>query len=233
MSSRLGRLDGPGRVAMLSVHTSPLDRPGGGDAGGLNVYVVETAKRLADRGVAVEIFTRSTSSEVAPTVLMHPGVLVRNVTAGPFEGLGKSDLPAQFCAFSAAVLRTEAYHEPGWYDLIHSHYWLSGQVGWLASERWGVPLVHTAHTLGKVKNTALAEGDAPEPLARIIGEEQVVAAADRLIASTAEEAGQLVELYGADPDRASIRCPRASTWTCSGRATARPSDPLWGSRPMT
>ena len=99
------------------------------------------------------------------------------------------------------MLRTEAYHEPGWYDLVHSHYWLSGQVGWLASERWGVPLVHTAHTLGKVKNDALADGDAPEPLSRIIGEEQVVAAADRLIASTAEEAAQLVELYGADPAR--------------------------------
>ena len=184
---------------MLSVHTSPLDAPGGGDAGGLNVYVVETAKRLADVGVAVEIFTRATSSELPATVTMHPGVLVRHVTAGPFEGLGKADLPAQLCAFTAAVLRTEAQHEPGWYDLIHSHYWLSGQAGWLASERWGVPLVHTAHTLGKVKNSALADGDGPEPLSRIIGEQQVVAAADRLVASTAEEGRQLVELYGADP----------------------------------
>jgi D-inositol-3-phosphate glycosyltransferase len=189
----------PGRIAMLSVHTSPLDAPGGGDAGGLNVYVVETAKRLADAGVEVEIFTRATSSGLAPTVRMHPGVLVRHVTAGPFEGLGKADLPAQLCAFTAAVLRTEAYHEPGWYDLIHSHYWLSGQVGWLARERWGVPLVHTAHTLGKVKNSALAEGDGPEPLSRIVGEEQVVAEAGRLVASTVEEARQLVELYGADP----------------------------------
>jgi D-inositol-3-phosphate glycosyltransferase len=201
MASRLGQLAQPGRVAMLSVHTSPLDTPGGGDAGGLNVYVVETARRLADAGTAVEIFTRATSSELAATVAMHPGVLVRHVTAGPFEGLGKTDLPAQLCAFTAAVLRTEAYHEPGWYDLIHSHYWLSGQVGWLASERWGVPLVHTAHTLSKVKNCALADGDAPEPLARIIGEEQVVAAADRLIASTGEEAAQLIDLYGADPAR--------------------------------
>jgi D-inositol-3-phosphate glycosyltransferase len=184
---------------MFSVHTSPLDPPGGGDAGGLNVYVVETAKRLADVGVAVEIFTRATSSELAPTAPMYPGVLVRHVNAGPFEGLGKADLPAQLCAFTAGVLRTEAYHEPGWYDLIHSHYWLSGQVGWLASERWGVPLVHTAHTLGKVKNRALADGDGPEPLSRIIGEEQVVAAADRLVASTSDEARQLVELYGADP----------------------------------
>jgi D-inositol-3-phosphate glycosyltransferase len=189
----------PRRVAMLSVHTSPLDMPGGGDAGGLNVYVVETAKRLADAGVAVEIFTRATSSELAPTVRMHPGVIVRHVTAGPFEGLGKGDLPAQLCAFTAAVLRTEAYHEPGWYDLIHSHYWLSGQVGWLASERWGVPLVHTAHTLAKVKNGALATGDAPEPLSRVIGEQQVVAEADRLVASTDDEARQLVELYDADP----------------------------------
>jgi D-inositol-3-phosphate glycosyltransferase len=195
------------RVAMLSVHTSPLDTPGGGDAGGLNVYVVETSKRLADAGVAVEIFTRATSSDLPPTSEMHPGVLVRHVTAGPFEGLGKTDLPAQLCAFTAAVLRTEAYHEPGWYDLIHSHYWLSGQVGWLASERWGVPLVHTAHTLSKVKNDALADGDTPEPLSRIIGEEQVVAAADRLIASTAEEAQLLVELYDADPRRVDIVPP--------------------------
>jgi D-inositol-3-phosphate glycosyltransferase len=184
---------------MLSVHTSPLDPPGGGDAGGLNVYVVETAKRLADAGVAVEIFTRATSSEQPPVARMHPGVLVRHVTAGPFEGLGKTDLPAQLCAFTAGVLRTEAYHEPGWYDLIHSHYWLSGQVGWLASERWGIPLVHTAHTLGKIKNGALAEGDGAEPLSRIVGEEQVAAEADRLIASTQDEARQLVELYAADP----------------------------------
>jgi D-inositol-3-phosphate glycosyltransferase len=184
---------------MLSVHTSPLDPPGGGDAGGMNVYVVETAKRLADAGVAVEIFTRATSSELEAVVEMHPGVLVRNVTAGPFEGLGKADLPAQLCAFTSAVLRAEAYHEPGWYDLIHSHYWLSGQVGWLARDRWGVPLVHSAHTLGKVKNASLAEGDTPEPLSRIVGEEQVVAEADRLIASTADEARELISLYGADP----------------------------------
>src|SRR5271154_2512613 len=96
------RTDRPARIAMLSVHPSPLAPPGGGDAGGLNVYVVETAKRLADAGTAVEIFTRATSSELAPTVVMHPGVLVRHVTAGPFEGLAKSDLPAQLCAFTAA-----------------------------------------------------------------------------------------------------------------------------------
>src|SRR5689334_10157544 len=187
------------RVAMLSVHTSPLECPGGGDAGGMNVYVVETAKRLAAMGVEVEIFTRATSSEQAPVHEMSPGVLVRHITAGPYEGLAKDDLPAQLCAFTAGVMRAEAYHDVGWYDVIHSHYWLSGQVGWLARERWGVPLVHSAHTLAKVKNALLAEGDDPEPMARIIGEKQVVDEADRLIASTAEEADELARLYGADP----------------------------------
>jgi D-inositol-3-phosphate glycosyltransferase len=191
----------PRRIAVLSVHTSPLEQPGGGDAGGLNVYVVETARRLADAGVQVEIFTRATAGSQPPLVEMHPGVQVRHVIAGPFEGLGKNDLPAQLCAFSAAVLRAEATQEPGWYEVIHSHYWLSGQVGWLARDRWRVPLVHSAHTLAKVKNAALADGEQPEPLSRIVGEEQVVAEADRLVAPTAAEAEQLVDLYDADPAR--------------------------------
>ena len=99
------------------------------------------------------------------------------------------------------MLRAEAQHEPGWYDLVHSHYWLSGQVGWLARDRWGVPLVHTAHTLARTKNAHLAAGDSPEPLARIVGEQQVVDEADRLIANTDDEASQLIDCYGADPAR--------------------------------
>ena len=191
----------PRRVAVLSVHTSPLEQPGTGDAGGLNVYVVETSARLAARGVEVEVFTRAARSDLPPVVPLVPGVTVRHVTAGPYEGLSKDDLPAQLCALTSGVLRAEAAHEPGWYDVVHSHYWLSGQVGWLASERWGVPLVHTAHTLAKVKNLALADGDAPEPLRRVVGEQQVVDAADRLVANTADEAGQLLSLYDADPGR--------------------------------
>jgi len=191
----------PRRAAVLSVHTSPLEQPGTGDAGGMNVYVVETSKRLADLGVEVEIFTRATSSDLPPVVELAPGVTVRHLIAGPFEGLSKEDLPAQLCALTSGVLRAEAAHEPGWYDVVHSHYWLSGQVGWLATERWGTPLVHTAHTLAKVKNLALADGDAPEPLRRVVGEQQVVAASDRLVANTADEARQLVGLYGADPAR--------------------------------
>ncbi|MEX2290806.1 MAG: D-inositol-3-phosphate glycosyltransferase [Mycobacteriales bacterium] len=191
----------PRRVAVLSVHTSPLEQPGTGDAGGMNVYVVETSKRLADLGVEVEVFTRATRSDLPPVVELAPGVTVRHVTAGPFEGLSKEDLPAQLCALTSGVLRAEAAHEAGWYDVVHSHYWLSGQVGWLATERWGVPLVHTAHTLAKVKNLSLADGDAPEPLRRVVGEQQVVEAADRLVANTGDEARQLVDLYGAEADR--------------------------------
>jgi D-inositol-3-phosphate glycosyltransferase len=210
-------------VATLSVHTSPLDQPGAGDAGGMNVYIVEASKRLADRGIAVDIFTRATSSGLPPVVEMAPGVTVRHVSAGPFEGLGKDELPAQLCAFTAAVLRAEAQHEPGFYDVVHSHYWLSGQVGWLARDRWSVPLVHTAHTLAKVKNEALADGDRPEPRARVVGEEQVVAEADRLIANTEEEARQLVRLYGADPDRTLVVPPGVDLdrFTPGSRAAAR------------
>jgi len=202
------RPDGtPRRVAMVSVHTSPLEQPGTGDAGGLNVYVVETAKRMARLGTEVEIFTRATSSGLAPAIELFPGVTVRNVVAGPFQGLSKNDLPGQLCAFSAELLRTEARRAPGWYDLVHSHYWLSGQVGWLAADRWNVPLLHSMHTMAKVKNAALAVGDDPEPVGRVIGEEQVVEAADRLIANTEGEARDLIGLYGADPDRVAVISP--------------------------
>ena len=221
--TRAARGGVPHRVATLSVHTSPLDQPGGGDAGGMNVYVVEVAKRLAQMDIEVEIFTRATSSDLPTIVELVPGVQVRHVTAGPYEGLGKNDLPAQLCAFTNGVLRVEAMHEPGYFDLVHSHYWLSGQVGWLAKERWGVPLVHSMHTMAKVKNASLAEGDAPEPTARAIGEAQVVEAADRLIASTEAEARQLVELYDADPQQVVTVAPGVDlgVFRPDGRAAAR------------
>ena len=207
MSTPLVRSPALRRVALLSIHTSPLDQPGTGDAGGMNVYVVETARRLAQAGVDVEIFTRATSSDLAPIVELADGVLVRHVVAGPFEGLRKQDLPGQLCAVSAAVMRAEASRPEGWYDLIHSHYWLSGQVGWLAADRWGVPLVHSMHTMAKVKNMDLAAGDTPEPQGRVIGEEQVVAAATRLIANTDDEARQLIDLYDARPERVDVVHP--------------------------
>lgn len=127
------------------------------------------------------------------------------------------------------MLRAEASHEPGYYDIVHSHYWLSGQVGWLARDRWAVPLVHTAHTLAAVKNAALAAGDAPEPPLRTIGEQQVVDEADRLIVNTEDEARQLVSIHRADPARIDVVHPG---WISrySARATAGRRGPRWGCR---
>lgn len=220
------------RVAMLSVHTSPLEQPGTGDAGGMNVYVLELSRALAARGARVEIFTRATSSDQSETVLLPgsdehggplvgdaaravlladeapagvaPPVLVHHVPAGPFERLPKEDLPGVLCGMAAGVLRSEAARRPGWYQVVHSHYWLSGQVGVVAADRWEVPLVHTAHTLARVKNAALAPGDSAEPAVRVVGEELVVATADALVASTPAEARELVELYDADPARVHV-----------------------------
>jgi D-inositol-3-phosphate glycosyltransferase len=173
----------------------------------MNVYVIELAKRLVRRGLEVDVFTRATSSALEPSVSPADGVTVRHIHAGPFEGLTKEELPAQLCVFAREVLRAEAAQPVGHYDAVHSHYWLSGQVGALARDRWGVPLVHSMHTMGKVKNAALADGDTPEPPARLIGEEQVVEAADMLIANTDIEAKQLIELYDADPGRVEVVHP--------------------------
>ena len=197
----------PRRIAVLSVHTSPLDAPGIGDAGGMNVYIIETARRLAERNVAVDIFTRATSPELPPTLEVQPGVNVHHIPAGPYGGLRKEELPGQLCAVTAGVMRTEAALPEQSFDLIHSHYWLSGQVGWLSSERWNVPLIHSMHTMAKVKNLALAAGDIPEPQVRVIGEEQVVQASSRLIANTHREAAELIEHYDADPARVSVVHP--------------------------
>lgn len=211
------------RVAMLSVHTSPLEQPGTGDAGGLNVYVVEVSKRLARRGIEVEIFTRKTDGALPMQAELAPGVHVRNVIAGPFEGLGKEDLPGQLCAFAQGVMRAEAARPEGWYDLVHSHYWLSGQVGWLAADRWRVPLVHTMHTMARVKNSRLPEGDTPEPTGREIGETQVVESADRLVANTQGEARELIDLYRADPGKVRVVPPGVDLelFTPGDRAVAR------------
>ncbi|WP_245535287.1 D-inositol-3-phosphate glycosyltransferase [Segniliparus rotundus] len=195
------------RVAVLSLHTSPWAQPGTGDAGGMNVYIRNTSTVLARRGVAVEIFTRATSSDDPPSWEPVPGVTLHNVVAGPFEGLRKEELPSQLCAFTAGVLRECVGHEAWRHSLVHSHYWLSGQVGWLIKDRLGVPLVHTAHTLAAVKNVTLAEGDVPEPLQRLVGEGQLVAESDRMVANTQVEAGHLTQYYAADPQKIDVVPP--------------------------
>lgn len=211
------------RVAMISVHTSPLEQPGQGDAGGMNVYVLESARELGRRGIEVEIFTRRTTAAQPDVVEAAPGVRVRFVDAGPYEGLGKDDLPGQLCAFTAGVMRVLAGLPEGYFDLVHSHYWLSGQVAWLVADRWRLPIVHSMHTMARVKNARLAADDAPEPPGREIGEEQVVRAASWLVANTASERRELIDLYAADPDRVHVVSPGVdlATFTPGDRAAAR------------
>lgn len=197
-------------VAMIAMHTSPLDQPGVGDAGGMNVYMRELALSLARRDVCVDIFTRATASSQDGIVPMAPHVRVQYIEAGPFEALNKHDLPGQMCAMSMGVMRA-ALAQNSHYDLIHSHYWLSGQVGWLVSASWGVPLVHSMHTMARVKNEHLATGDIPEPITRELGEEQLVREADALIANTAAEASDLQRLYQAAPARVHVVNPGVDT----------------------
>ncbi|MET9372710.1 D-inositol-3-phosphate glycosyltransferase [Streptomyces sp. NPDC002992] len=187
---------------MLSVHTSPLHQPGTGDAGGMNVYMVELSRALAEQGAEVDLFTRCRGEGRPPLVDLAPGVRVRHLHAGPRRALPKEAMPGLVVPFSLALLKEDRR-----YDLVHSHYWLSGQAGRIASAGWRIPLVHTAHTLARVKNAALAEGDTPEPELRIRGERQVVHSADRLIANTADEAEALRALYGAEAPRTVVVRP--------------------------
>lgn len=207
------------RVAMLSVHTSPLHQPGTGDAGGMNVYMVQLSRALAEQGIEVDLFTRCRGEGRPSQVDLAPGVRVRHLHAGPRAALPKEDMPGLVVPFSLALMK-----ERRRYDLVHSHYWLSGQAGRIAAAGWGIPLVHTAHTLGLVKNAALAAGDTPEPELRIRGEQQVTASADRLIANTADEAGALRGLYGASAPRVDVVRPGVDLDTFhpgDGRAAAR------------
>ena len=202
------------------VHTSPLDQPGAGDAGGMNIYVVESAERMAAMGVSVDIFTRRHSPDLPDVVELSPGVRVRHLNIGA-NSATKEELPALIPNLSDAfskVLEDEKY------DVLHSHYWISGKVAMPAAKKFGIPLAHTMHTMARVKNMNLAEGERPEPMIRVQGESQVVAAANALIANTDAEAASLVSLYEACPDNVSVVSPGVDLYTFtagSGRKAAR------------
>lgn len=198
-------------VAMISMHTSPLEQPGVGDAGGMNVYVVNIARQLARRGITVDIFTRATRPSQGQVVEVEENLRVINIVAGPYEGLAKEELSTQLAAFAGGMLEYVRCHSGLSYDVIHSHYWLSGQVGWLLRDLWSLPLVHTAHTLAAVKNAHRAEGDTPESEARRICEQQLVDNADVLVVNTEEESRDLVAHYDADADIVEIIPPGADT----------------------
>lgn len=196
------------RVAMISMHTSPLEQPGTGDAGGMNVYVHNTATQLARKGAAVDVFTRATRPSQGEVVEVEPGYRVVNVVAGPYEGLEKDDLPTQLAAFAGGVVQFVRANNLD-YDLIHSHYWLSGQVGWLLADLAGIPLVHTGHTWAAVKNAYAA--DASESEARRICEQQLVDNAEVLVVNTEDETNELARFYDVDPGKISVVSPGAGT----------------------
>lgn len=198
------------RVAMISMHTSPLEQPGVGDAGGMNVYVLNMAKQLARQGVTVDIYTRATRPSLGQIVQVEDNLRVINIIAGPYEGLAKEELPTQLAAFSGGIVEFVRCHELV-YDLIHSHYWLSGQVGWLLRDLWSVPLVHTAHTLAAVKNAYRSNDDTPESEARRICEQQLADNADLLVVNTEEEAAELQFHYDANPEIIEAVPPGADT----------------------
>ena len=212
------------KIATLMVHTSPLDQAGIGDAGGMNVYVVESAKKMAQAGVSVDIFTRANHPDLPESVEIADGVTVKHLVAGPFDGLSKEELPSQLGALTSAFMNYQKQLPNDYYSLLHSHYWISGQLGWMVSERTGIPLIHTMHTTAKVKNLNLADDEKPEPQTRAIGEEQVVKASTGLIANTDAEAASLVSLYDACPDNVFVVAPGVDLQRFSpgiGKAAAR------------
>jgi D-inositol-3-phosphate glycosyltransferase len=201
---------------MLVVHSNPVAEPGVGDAGGMTVYVRQMARSLAARGLDVDIYTRRDSAETPDVTSLFPGVVVRQIPAGA-PGLSKGEIPAYLPEFTANLLHeVEALGLR--YDLIHSHYWLSGRVASILSARWGIPFVHTFHTLGRVKNEGRANGEPVEPDCRLRGEARVIAEANAIVASAPDEREWLIDLYAAHPERIHVIPPGVD------HSTFRPGD---------
>jgi D-inositol-3-phosphate glycosyltransferase len=191
------------RVGLLSVHTSPLEQPGTGDSGGMNVYLTSLARHLERRGIAVDIFTRAAGADLPPTVQVSDGVAVHHIAAGP-GGATKAELASHLCAFYLSLVSHPRVAE---LDVVHGHYWMSGWVGRHLRRRLGIPLVQSFHTLARVKNAALAPGDRPEPALRVAAEARVVADADAVIAGSDHERIALEQHYGAPGSRVHVVHP--------------------------
>lgn len=187
------------RAAVIAYHSSPLHEPGSGDAGGMTIYIRGLTEALARRGLHTDIFTRRDAA-VPRIVTLAPGVRVVSIDAGPTYPVPKGDLVSYIPDFVAGV-RAFCMSTRTTYDLVHSHYWQSGVVAGELTSRWGVPFVHSSHTLAKVKNRFLAPGDRPETSTRVDGEMAVIESAGVLVASTDEEQEQLACLYRAPHDR--------------------------------
>lgn len=192
------------RVAILSYHTCPVAPLGGPETGGLNVYVREMTRELAERGHQVDIFTRRAGDvpELEPPVVDgHPHARLVHIPAGPPEYVEKSELPRYLDEFEQGVV-SFAEREGISYDVVHSHYWLSGVVGARLKDRWGIPHVTMFHTLGEVKSRSrISEW---EPDERIDAEMRIVEQADCVIAAGPDERELLIRLYDAPPERIAV-----------------------------
>lgn len=194
------------RVAFLAMHTSPLDQPGRGYAGGMNVYVQELACSMAGRGIEVVVFTRRNDGTLAEQVRVEPGYTVVAVPAGPERPLPVAELPTfvtEYAEYAAKWLATPDVAP----DIIHSHYWLSGWAGVLVKESIGAPLVNSFHTLGRIKDLNRRADEAPSSPVRTLTETEVIARADGLVASTDVEGRDLIEHYGAVSGRVFVASP--------------------------
>ena len=189
------------RVGLVSVHTSPLDQPGAGDGGGLNVYVREVAVRMGARGVDVDVFTRRTDPAQPDTVTIAPGVQLHHLTAGPAEPVAKEDVATLLCPFE---LELSAHPRFADLEVLHAHYWLSGWVGRRVARRTGVPLVQTFHTLAALKNATLAPGDRPEGALRLVAEAEVARDADQVLVLTCGEARLFHSSFGLSGARLTV-----------------------------
>jgi D-inositol-3-phosphate glycosyltransferase len=186
------------RLAVLSLHTSPLVQPGAGDSGGMNVYVRELVGSLAQAGVPSDVYTRRWSPHLPEVVEVEPGFRVIHVPAGAHD-LAKEQLPGVVDEFAASVRARLAPDV----DVLHANYWLSGLVGHQLKHELDLPLVSTFHTLARVKAIT---GDR-EPQRRVDAEAEVIGCSDAILANSLAEAHQLERLYGADPSRIEIVPP--------------------------
>jgi D-inositol-3-phosphate glycosyltransferase len=198
------------------MHTSPLHQPGSGDAGGMNVYIVNTARELARLGVSVDIFTRSDTVEQAGVVDLFPGVRVVSLPLA--MGVAKNGLPAHAEEFAAAIL-----DEYGPYDVVHGHYWISGLAGRILADAWSAPLILTMHTLALVKDRGRTPGERPEPSERAGAERRLLDSADRIIVNTRSEQTDLMALYGVSPEAIDVISPGVDleTFSLDGPAAQR------------
>ena len=199
------------RIAMLSYHTCPLAILGGKDTGGMNVYVRELTRQLGRMGIHVDVFTRSQDEHVPHVVHeLGYGNRVVHVPAGPEFPLAKRELAEYVPQFVEGIKQFAA--EKGiQYDLVHSHYWMSGLAAEALSDAWCVPIVHMFHTLGEMKNRIARSEEEREGSYRIEGEKQVIARVDRIIASTLAEQTQLQFLYKANKRKITIIPPGVDT----------------------